>query len=116
MARAFLFVLDSFGIGGGADAERFGDTGSDTFGHILEACARGDGDRDALRSGPLKLPMMGALGLFAASELATGKKRDVGDVSGFFGAADEVSSGKDTPSGHWEIAGLPVTFDWGYFP
>ena len=116
MARAFLFVLDSFGIGGGADAERFGDTGSDTFGHILEACARGDGDRDGLRSGPLKLPMMGALGLFAASELATGKKRDVGDVSGFFGAADEVSSGKDTPSGHWEIAGLPVTFDWGYFP
>ena len=116
MARAFLFVLDSFGIGGGADAERFGDTGSDTFGHILEACARGDGDRDGLRSGPLKLPGMGALGLFAASELATGKKRDVGDVSGFFGAADEVSSGKDTPSGHWEIAGLPVTFDWGYFP
>jgi phosphopentomutase len=37
-------------------------------------------------------------------------------VTGFWGAADEVSNGKDTPSGHWEIAGVPVRFDWGYFP
>ena len=37
-------------------------------------------------------------------------------ASAFHGAAQEVSSGKDTPSGHWEIAGLPVPFEWGYFP
>ena len=45
MARAFLFVLDSFGIGGAGDAEQFGDRGADTFGHIAEACRRGLGDR-----------------------------------------------------------------------
>lgn len=117
MPRAFLFVLDSFGVGGAQDAARFGDAGADTYGHIRQACARGEGDRDALRSGPLHLPNMQALGLDNASALALGSPTDalVG-TAGFFGAADETSTGKDTPSGHWEIAGLPVTFDWGYFP
>ena len=45
MARAFIFVLDSFGIGGAPDAADFGDEGSDTFGHIAAACAAGKGDR-----------------------------------------------------------------------
>jgi phosphopentomutase len=42
----------------------------------------------------------------------------VGDVplKGQWGYGVELSNGKDTPSGHWEIAGVPVTFDWGYFP
>lgn len=117
MPRAFLFVLDSFGLGGADDAVRFGDAGADTYGHIREACARGDGDRAELRSGPLDLPNMGSLGLDNASALANGQSLDEGaSLKGFFGAADEISTGKDTPSGHWEIAGLPVTFDWGYFP
>jgi phosphopentomutase len=120
MARAFLFVLDSFGIGGAADAARFGDEGSDTLGHIASACAQGAADRKGLRSGPLHLPNMAGLGLAAAARLATGRRSallpEIEQPSGFHGAAEEVSSGKDTPSGHWEIAGVPVPFDWGYFP
>ena len=118
MARAFLFVLDSAGIGGAADAARFGDEGADTIGHIAEQCARGRGDREGLRTGPLRLPHMTALGLGAAAAIATGHVPPglEGKPAGFHAAAQEVSSGKDTPSGHWEMAGLPVTFDWGYFP
>lgn len=120
MARAFLFVLDSFGVGGAPDAARFGDEGSDTFGHIAAACAAGKGDREGLRKGPLHIPNMLPLGLAQAAELATGRMppgvpAEIPPV-GFFGAASEVSSGKDTPSGHWEIAGVPVPFEWGYFP
>lgn len=118
MARAFLFVLDSFGIGGATDAARFGDVGSDTFGHIAAACAYGQGGREGLRSGQLQLPNMASLGLGQAAKLASGfdfagTAKPV--ASAFHGAAQEISSGKDTPSGHWEIAALPVTFDWGYF-
>ncbi|RCS25017.1 phosphopentomutase [Phyllobacterium salinisoli] len=120
MARVFLFVLDSFGIGGAPDAAEFGDVGADTLGHIAAACATGAGDRDGLRSGPLTLPNMNALGLARAAELATGKIPAGLDGSvmpdGLWGAAQEISRGKDTPSGHWEIAGVPVSFDWGYFP
>ena len=117
MARAFLFVLDSFGIGGAPDAKKFGDEGSDTYGHIVEGCAKGLGDRPGLRNGPLKLPHMDRLGLAHAAALAAGRPLPEGSApAGFYGAASEVSSGKDTPSGHWEIAGVPVTFDWGYFP
>lgn len=116
MARAFLFVLDSFGIGHAPDAERFGDAGADTLSHIEAACAAGKADREGLRQGPLHLPNLRALGLNAASALAAGREPNGKPVSGFFGAADERSSGKDTPSGHWEIAGVPVPFQWGYFP
>lgn len=116
MARAFLFVLDSFGIGHAPDSKAFGDDGSNTFGHILNACSKGLGDQDGLRSGPLHLPYMNALGLDAAHALAAG--HDVSDqkTRGQYGAAQEISLGKDTPSGHWEIAGLPVPFDWHFFP
>ena len=119
MARAFVFVLDSFGIGGAADAQRYGDAGADTFGHIAQACAAGRGDREGLRAGPLAVPNMVSLGLAEAARIATGFSFDATGplrASSFHGAAQEVSSGKDTPSGHWEIAGLPVRFDWGYFP
>ncbi|MCA0338725.1 MAG: phosphopentomutase, partial [Proteobacteria bacterium] len=120
MARAFLFVLDSFGIGGGPDAAAFGDLGADTLGHIAEFCAAGVADRPGLRQGPLKLPNMSALGLLHAARAATGRFPQGMDVPqrvfGYHGAASEVSNGKDTPSGHWEIAGTPVAFDWGYFP
>lgn len=119
MARAFLFVLDSAGIGGAQDADAYGDAGSDTIGHIAAACASGEANRPGLRSGPLSLPHMASLGLSKAHELATGEALDVvatGPIRGFHGAASETSKGKDTPSGHWEIAGLPLHFDWGYFP
>ncbi|MBQ9351124.1 phosphopentomutase [Phyllobacterium sp.] len=118
MSRAFLFVLDSFGIGGAPDAAAFGDAGSTTFGHIVEACADGRGDKDGLRSGPLTLPHLSSLGLVHAANLASGINipASAADPVGLWGAAEEVSNGKDTPSGHWEIAGVPVTFNWGYFP
>ena len=119
MVRAFLFVLDSFGIGGAADADRFGDAGSDTYGHIAEACFDGKADRAGLRTGPLRLPTMERLGLGLASRasngvLPPGCDPDLKPV-GCWGFARETSNGKDTPSGHWEIAGVPVDFDWGYF-
>jgi phosphopentomutase len=120
MARAFLFVLDSVGIGGAPDADVFGDTGADTLGHIAEFCAMGAGDRQGVREGPLLLPNMAALGLGQAMRLAGGSTPEslrTGErPAGIYGAASEVSRGKDTPSGHWEIAGVPVVFDWGYFP
>ncbi|MBC8130333.1 MAG: phosphopentomutase [Rhizobiaceae bacterium] len=114
MPRAILIVMDSVGIGLAPDAASFGDAGADTFGHILDACAQGHGDRDGLRSGPLTLPNLAALGLHRAAGRA-----GAGDIpagAGLYGSAAEVSRGKDTPSGHWEIAGVPVAFDWGYFP
>ncbi|MCC2688002.1 MAG: phosphopentomutase [Rhizobiaceae bacterium] len=117
MPRAFLFVLDSFGIGGAADAARFGDVGANTFGHIAEACAAGAADRQGLREGRLDLPHMLSLGLAAAARTASGFGFTQTPLrpSSFRGAAAEVSGGKDTPSGHWEIAALPVPFEWGYF-
>ena len=118
MARAFIFVLDSFGIGGAPDAARFGDEGADTYGHIRERCAAGNGDQAGLRSGPIDLPNLRRFGLDHASALATGRPLPVVATApgAFFGAGTEISSGKDTPSGHWEMSGVPVTFDWGYFP
>jgi len=120
MARAFLFVLDSFGVGGAPDAPAYGDDGANTLGHIAEYCAAGAADRAGLRSGPLKLPNMSALGLVHIAKMASGVApagMPVPDrIFGLHGAASEISRGKDTPSGHWEIAGTPVTFDWGYFP
>ncbi|MFH1803552.1 MAG: phosphopentomutase [Pseudomonadota bacterium] len=119
MARAIIIVADSFGIGAAPDAARFGDVGSDTLGHIAESCAKGMGDNDK-RKGPLRLPNMTALGLGEAAREATGRIPDGlehgGAIIGAYGIAREISLGKDTPSGHWEIAGVPVTFDWGYFP
>lgn len=120
MARAFLFVLDSFGVGGAPDAAAYGDEGADTLGHIAEFCAAGAADRAGLRSGPLSLPNMSALGLLHIARAATGQFPAgmplPDEIYGVYGAANETSRGKDTPSGHWEIAGTPVTFDWGYFP
>ncbi len=112
MGRAVILVLDSFGIGATDDAERFGDVGANTFGNIAR-------ERAASDAGPLKLPNLAKLGLFHAGkestgELPAGADPDV-EVLGSYGFAAELSSGKDTPSGHWEIAGVPVLFDWGYF-
>ncbi|WP_264046382.1 phosphopentomutase [Methylobacterium flocculans] len=120
MARALLIVLDSVGIGGAPDAEAYGDAGADTLGHIAQACAEGRGDRPGLRAGPLSLPNLAGLGLGLAAQGATGLVppglaiRQPPD--GAYGHAVEQAAGKDTPSGHWEIAGVPVRTPWGYFP
>src|SRR5690606_5784321 len=120
MPRAFLLVLDSVGIGGAPDGARFGETEADTLGHIAEACARGEADRAHLRSGPLRLPNLDRLGLGRAAEAVRGSRPPGLDYEGapiaLWGHAAEVSPGKDTPSGHWEIAGVPVPFECGYLP
>lgn len=120
MPRALLIVLDSVGIGGAVDADAYGDAGADTVGHIADACAEGRGDQAGLRQGPLHLPHMAALGLGLACEASTGRLppnlEPKGALKGSWGYGVETSKGKDTPSGHWEIAGVPVAFDWGYFP
>jgi phosphopentomutase len=118
MPRVILCVLDSFGIGGAPDAGDYGDEGANTLLHIAEACAAGKGDHKDLRAGPLNLPNMDALGLGAAGRLASGVLAPglTGAArGGRWGVGREISKGKDTPSGHWEIAGVPVPFEWGYF-
>lgn len=120
MPRAFLLVLDSVGVGAAPDAHLYDDDGTDTVGHIADACARGDADRDGLRKGMLRLPNLAALGLGEACWLATGRYppglEPPETLIGRHGCAVEVSPGKDTPSGHWELAGAPVPFAWGFFP
>lgn len=119
MPRAIVCLLDSVGIGGAPDAHQYGDQGANTVGHIAEWAAEGRANRVGLRSGPLNVPNMDAMGLGAAIKLSTGTlPPNLSDMptGGRFGVGREVSRGKDTPSGHWEIAGVPVPFDWGYFP
>lgn len=110
MPRAFLIVIDSVGIGGAPDADQFfngdlPDTGANTVAHIA---------RDA----GLSLPTLDALGLGAAVTLASGAVATglTAMPQGAWGGASEVSRGKDTPSGHWELAGVPVPWDWHHFP
>lgn len=117
--RALILVLDSVGIGAAPDAAAYGDAGSNTLGHIAEYCAKGHAD-SACRAGVLKLPNLVRLGLGEACRLASGAV-PVGLETraapiGRYPSAIEMSKGKDTPSGHWELAGVPVSFAWGYFP
>lgn len=121
MSRAFLVVMDSVGIGGAPDAGRFfngdvPDTGANTVAHIAQACVQGLAEDG--RSGPLNVPNLDALGLGAAVHLASGDATPGLDAhpTGLWGCARELSPGKDTPSGHWELAGLPVPWDWHFFP
>lgn len=121
MTRAFLVVMDSVGIGGAPDADQFfngavPDTGANTIAHIAQACAEGRAEDG--RSGPLSLPNLARLGLGAATQMASGDDTPGLDAipRGLWGCAREHSLGKDTPSGHWELAGLPVPWDWHYFP
>ncbi|MCL4132846.1 UNVERIFIED_CONTAM: hypothetical protein GTU68_033285 [Idotea baltica] len=95
--------MDSVGIGGAPDAGRYyngtvPDTGANTVAHIAQACMAGRAERG--RSGALKVPHLDQLGLGAAVRLASGAS----------------APGLDTPSGHWELAGVPVPWDWHYFP
>jgi len=118
MNRAIILVLDSLGIGASNDAYMYGDEGSDTLGHIAEYCATGKAD-SIMRTGPLDIPNLQRLGLVAAANSSRGKEMPVLQnitPQSAYGYASEVSAGKDTPSGHWEICGLPVPFQWGLFP
>jgi phosphopentomutase len=112
--RAFLVVLDSVGCGGAPDAADFGDEGANTLGHIAEKCAAGLAENG--RSGPLNIPNLARMGALQTVNLAVGKKVNPSDIFGMWGAATEVSPGKDTPTGHWELAGVPVPWNWHYFP
>ena len=118
--RVCILLMDSFGIGASLDAARYGDQGANTFVHIHEVCAKGEGDKEGLRKGPLTLPNLAKRGLYHAALASSGLRfvelADFAEPVGYYGYAVEQSLGKDTPSGHWEIAGVPVTFDWGYFP
>jgi phosphopentomutase len=141
MTRAFLVVMDSVGCGGAPDAAAYGDQGANTLAHIAGECAAGRAEEG--RSGALRLPVLDGLGLGAAIGLASGDEApgltpapglppaggltpagglglagfgSAGRISRLWGAASETSRGKDTPSGHWELAGVPVPWEWNYFP
>ncbi|MBO5039129.1 MAG: phosphopentomutase, partial [Alphaproteobacteria bacterium] len=109
MAKVVILMMDSFGVGGAGDAKAFDDEGVNTFLHIAETY---DG---------LCLPNLEALGLKKAGVLACGveaplKKGEAGLVlRGGYGCMEEISAGKDTISGHWEMAGVPVRTDFGHF-
>jgi phosphopentomutase len=91
--RALLLVLDSVGIGGASDAANYGDEGANTLGHILESAPE------------LRLPNLESLGLAA---LAPGNRShgSYATYKGSYGKMSERSAGKDTTTGHWEIAGI----------
>lgn len=110
MSRAIILMMDSFGIGGARDADKFDNTGADTFGHIVETC------------GSLKIPNLHRLGLTKLAEAATGRAPDIGlqvkspiEIGCITAHMHEMSVAKDTTSGHWEMAGVPVLKNWGYF-
>lgn len=109
MARAIILMMDSFGIGGAPDAKIFGDEGADTFGHIVDNYPN------------LKIPNLVKLGLVKVANAASGNNRQLSDekakinLSSKYGHCQELSLAKDTTSGHWEIAGVPVLSPWGYF-
>jgi len=111
MKRAVILMLDSVGVGGAEDAAKFGDQGANTLGNITKA------------NGGLKVPNLIALGLDKVAQSSTGTMPTFGEqpaakvnLPSKYGFMREISHGKDTSSGHWEMAGAPVEFEWGYFP
>lgn len=126
MTRAIILVLDSFGVGYSTDATSFGDVGANTFINIAQRYLKE-------KSKIIQLPHLGDLGLHELSLQAsdpiilksleheiTKVGRSINEFytkahQGAFGYMAELSTGKDTPSGHWEMAGVPVLFDWDYF-
>lgn len=93
--RIFLIVCDSMGMGEMHDSERFGDKGADTLGHISEKVEH------------FHIPNLRKLGLANLKPLS--KVEPVEEPTGYFGALNEASNGKDTMTGHWEMMGLLTT-------
>ena len=119
MSRAIVVVLDSFGVGSLADANKFGDAGSNTLGHIDEYCYQ--------NQLPFHLPNFLSLGLGRAFNEVNKHKLHIdqeqlykhinndNNLIKLHGVAKEISAGKDTSSGHWEMMCCPVIQDFGYF-
>lgn len=97
--RIIILVMDSVGIGHAPDAAKFNDEGSNTLGHI-EAT-----------TGLIHCPTLRSLGLANIADIKT----DETPVMGAYGKMEEVSTGKDTTSGHWEMMGHPVTVPFPTF-
>ena len=110
MVKVVILMMDSFGVGGAGDAEKFGDKGANTFYNIAKTYK------------DLSLPNLEKLGLVEIGEMSSGvraklvnnKSSDKIDC-GKYGFMKEISAGKDTISGHWEMAGVPVMEDFGHF-
>lgn len=111
MSRAIILMLDSLGVGGAPDADKFGEAEANTFGTLARFRKQ--------QGKTLHIPNLVKLGLAKASELSVGQYpqgvEKTEEAIGAYGACSEISFGKDTPSGHWEMAGVPVLFDFGYF-
>lgn len=120
IGRVIVLLMDSLGIGASLDASKYGDEGSNTFAHIFDACAEGKCDVAGVRQGPLQVPNLAKYGMYHAVMASSARTLvplgELPEPPGYYGYAVEQSFGKDTPSGHWEICGVPVLFDWGYFP
>ena len=98
-----LLVCDSFGVGEAPDAEAYGDGGSNTIGHVAAAV------------GGLHAPNLGALGLGAVTEVA-GVPAGLAAPGTAHGRLTERSAGKDTITGHWEIAGIVLDRPFPTYP
>lgn len=97
--RIIILVMDSVGIGHAPDAAKFNDEGSNTLGHIEST------------AGLIHCPTLRSLGLANIADIET----DETPVMGAYGKMEEVSTGKDTTSGHWEMMGHPVTVPFPTF-
>ena len=102
MNNFFLIILDGVGIGELPDADNYGDKGSDTLSNIAKVV------------GGLNLPNLESMGLGNIKNIKGVKKTDKPAAS--FGKLTEISKGKDSTTGHWEISGLFVDTDFSYFP
>jgi len=98
--KAIVIVLDSVGIGALADAAAYGDAGADTLGHIMAACSPA-------------IPNLMEMGLGNIDEISFS---GVAAPKGCYGKMKEVSAGKDTTTGHWEIAGVQLSRPFPTFP
>ena len=111
MRRVIILMMDSFGIGSTEDAYKFGDKGSNTYANILKAYLQ------KYKKAP-HIPNLNKLGLSKIAYEASGEdilKEYIKEPKNGHGYAKEISSGKDTLSGHWELSGVPVFFEWGSF-
>jgi phosphopentomutase len=107
--RVIWVVLDGVGAGELPDAQAYGDTGSNTLGNLARVF-------NQKRGRPLSLPNLEAMGLGNITEIAGVPARWDGKGEGAFGRATELSLGKDTTAGHWEMAGLVVKKAFTTYP